>query len=97
MVLFLPLIGISFPANVMLLYKVFIPISALDLVPEGFSKSVFNFSEFELKPYSDRLEILGHDDMNTINNLGSIFYFVLYNVLAYFVSLKFNCKCCKSK
>lgn len=74
-----------FPASLMQIYSIFIPISTLDVVPEEITLILFMFSEMKQRTFSERLEILGHETMNTVNNLGSIFYFVIiYIVLTYF-------------
>ena len=95
MVLYLPICPISFPGNIMLLYGVFIPLSTLDVVPPEVTEHLFDFSQLLQYPFNERLEFMGHEDMNTINNLGSIFYFVVGNSLLWgLAAIIEKRKCC---
>ena len=44
LILYLPLIDVSFPALVVMIYSVLIPISTLDIVPDDFTLHIFNLS-----------------------------------------------------
>ena len=44
LILYLPLVDISFPALIVMIYSVFIPISTMDIVPEDVTLSIFNLS-----------------------------------------------------
>ena len=83
MVLFLPLINIAFPGNLQIIYNVFLPLSSVDFIPEEVTEYLFAFSSELQRVYNERAELVGFEDMNTVNNLGSIFYFCVGNIIFY--------------
>ena len=81
MLMFLAMCQISFPSTVQLLYKVLIPLASLDIIPSELSTElIFNFSDDKDYPYNSRLEQLGFESHNMVNNLGSMFYFILISI-----------------
>jgi hypothetical protein len=80
MILYLPMIGVNFPANVKFLYSILIPVACMDLIPREYTTDlIFDISEDEDSPYNDILEELGYETHSSILNLGSIFtYFLLF-------------------
>ena len=82
MIIYIPLANISFPANVIMLYGILLPISSMDLIPPEISSDIlFSMSIDDDQPYSAILEDMGYETHNFIYNLGSIFYFLLGIVL----------------
>jgi hypothetical protein len=78
LILYLPLIGVSFPANVKFLYSILIPVAFMDLIPKEYTIDLlFDISEDEDSPFNDILEELGYETHSSILNLGSIFTYFL--------------------
>ena len=93
----------GFPPNVDYLYNVMLPLANLDVIPPEFSTEVlFEFSDDVDKPYNKRLEEMGYDNHNAIENIGSMVYFIALTIFLLIVSLIlsiiiFKCGCCKTK
>ena len=89
MILYLPMLEVSFPANVKFLYSILLPVACLDLIPSEYTTElVFDFSDDLDSPYSNILEELGYETHNSISNLGSIFtYFAIFVVGTVFMSV----------
>ena len=77
LILYLPLINVSFPALIVLVYSVLIPISTVDIIPESVTLHIFNLSADLKNNNGNKLELLNKESTITILNLGSIFYFFL--------------------
>ena len=58
-----------------------LPLASLDFLPDGTNDLFFTFTPSSDDLPNTRLEKVGHDDMNLINNLGSIFYFAFGNLI----------------
>ena len=59
----------------------------MDYFPEELMTNLFQFSSDKDKPFNDRLEQMGQDSHNTINNIGSIFYFIVLNLFLILASI----------
>jgi hypothetical protein len=44
LVIFLPLVNLNFPAQIALIYSIFIPMTTMDIVPEEMTLKFFNLS-----------------------------------------------------
>ena len=88
MLMFLAICEISFPPVLWVLYKILIPFASLDIIPSELSTDlIFTFSENKDYPYNSRLEELGFDSHNMVQNLGSMFYFILISFILMIASL----------
>ena len=83
LILYLPLINVSFPGLIVLVYSVLIPISTVDIIPESVTLHIFNLSADLKNNNGNKLELLNKESTITILNLGSIFYFFLLTLLIY--------------
>ena len=92
-----------FPPNVDYLYNVMLPLANLDVIPPEIStEPIFDFSDDDDKPYNERLEEMGYDNHNAIENIGSMVYFIAFTILLLIISLIysiviFKCGCCLTK
>lgn len=83
MILHQPMLGISFPQNVKLLYSILLPIASLDLVPPEYSiELIFSLSTESDQPFSSALEDLGYETHLALLNLGTIFLYLVALLLA---------------
>jgi len=102
MIMNLPICEIGFPPNVALLYNIMLPLSSMDIIPPEISTDIlFSFSGKDDKPWNDRLDDMGYGNHNAIENIGSVVYFIAFNVLLLMISLLFSIKryncCCWTK
>ena len=79
-----------------MLYAVLIPIASLDIIPSEITTDlIFDFSDDIDYNFNARMDELGYENHNTIENLGSMFYFILYSLILVILSLilkRCNCK-----
>lgn len=86
MLLYMPLLQVIFPQNVFHLYSVIIPISSMDIVPiEYTTELIFDISNDLDYPYNNKLEQMGYETHNSLMNLGSLFFYLLANLILLFV------------
>ena len=90
LILYLPLVNISFPALIVMIYSVFIPISTMDIVPEDVTLYLFNLSSDIPNENNDRLQLLEKESTITILNLGTLFYFFLITLIFFWFALVFS-------
>ena len=57
-----------------------LPLATLDFLPDGTNDYFFTFTPSDDALPNTRLEMVGNEDMNLVNNLGSIFYFAFGNL-----------------
>ena len=95
MLMFIAMCQISFPSTVKMLYKILIPMASLDIIPSELSTDlIFSFSDDKDYSFNSKLEELGFENHNTIQNLGSMFYFILISLIMMLISLLMKrCKC----
>jgi hypothetical protein len=106
MILHLPMLRIIIPSNVAAFFRIMIPIAMFDVL-EGFEDTVkglfqsvnLNFRNSDMKVESrgmfDQMRSLGYETSNSINNLGTIFFVIIFLLirlylygLAYIVNMK---------
>jgi hypothetical protein len=96
----LPICEIGFPPNVALLYNIMLPLASLDIIPPKISTDlIFEFSDDQDKPFNQRLEEMGYENHNAIQNIGSMIYFMAITIFLLIVSMLLsikiiNCKFC---
>jgi hypothetical protein len=79
LIVHMPLLKVAFPENAVLFYSFIIDISNFDIIPtEKILKLLFSFSASESEEQYKRL---GYDSQNIVENLGSMFLFLLGIVL----------------
>ena len=85
LIVHLPLMSFNFPANAKFIFTLFIELTQFDIIPNDFlGTSIFSFDEPE--PYSPRFESMGYESKNVIENLGSLFvYIVVFSSLIFIV------------
>jgi hypothetical protein len=83
LILYLPLINLSFPASIIMIYSIFIPISTIDIIPEGVTLWLFNLSSDVKNNINPRTQSMSIESTITFINLGSNFYFLLITIIVY--------------
>ena len=89
LIIYFPLFKkMTFSANVLYFYNIYRPISACDVIPtDEIYGSTFDFSDKEDKPYSDILDQMGYGGTNAIDNLGSVYIFMVCHFILLLVIL----------
>lgn len=83
MILHQPMLELVFPQNVRFFYSILLPISSFDLIPTAYSTElIFDLSLEEDSPYSLQLEEMGYETHSFLHNIGSIFVYLMFNIMA---------------
>mmetsp|Transcript_41718 Transcript_41718/g.63739 ORF Transcript_41718/g.63739 Transcript_41718/m.63739 type:complete len:98 (-) Transcript_41718:1413-1706(-) len=87
MIVHLPMLRtITFPRNLESFYETLLPIATFDFLPSEYSTDLlFTFSEDQELDEDTYLEYvtLDYESHNSIPNLGSVFYFMVYAILQF--------------
>ena len=77
MILYMVLLKVGFPTTLKMFYSILVPLVTMDIMPSEYTTElVFDFSEEEDEPVSDKLQELGFETHNVVLNMGTLF--VLY-------------------
>ena len=92
LILYLPLINLQFPASMIMIYSIFIPISTLDIIPEDVTLWLFNLSSDVTNSINSRIQLFGIESTITIINLGTNLYYFLMALFTYLLIVIFQSK-----
>ena len=77
LIVHMPLFSVSFPSNAVLFYSFIIEISSFDILPTQWIKDkIFVFSN-EQEPLTDDFDKMGYSSTSIIENLGSMFLYLM--------------------
>jgi hypothetical protein len=98
LIVHLPVFSFILPANAQLLLVKLIDVSSFNLLPmDKINKLVFNFTETDA--LNHRFDEIGYNSMNFLENLGSLFIFMLILPFQYLIKHIFHIyrgmSCCK--
>eukprot|EP00347_Sterkiella_histriomuscorum_P020610 403337151 len=88
----LPLMNLNMPANLICFYSLINDIASFNLIPtDSFTDDLMEFDEDNDYALNNSFEFMGYQSVNSITNLGLLFYIILINlvimILALFTSL----------
>ena len=65
-----------------------LPLASLEVIPPELSRDLlFKFSDDLDEPYNFRLEDMGYDNHNAVENLGSTLFYLFYVLIIILVSI----------
>ena len=77
----LPLMAVVMPANVIVFYKILIPIVTMDFIDDSYIEAIFTFDENKEAKYesptADQVVELGYETHNALHNLKTVGFLIL--------------------
>ena len=81
-----------------MIYQIILPLSSLDIIPQEISSDLlFKFSEDKDFAFNKKFEDLGYGSHNMIQNVGSMFFYIIIILFVLILALIFRLCRCKNK